>query len=584
MIQFLRSLLFNIVFFSYTAFICIFLLWSLLLSRYRAWQVYNAYFKSVYWLEVLILGLKVKVEGLEHLPEDGKYIVAAKHQSAHETMIFPLLLHDPAIIMKKGLMQIPLWGWYAKKAGMIGVDRGGRQKAIASIVEGSKRVFVDNRPLIMFPQGTRTQLTDTTLNRPYKGGIAKIYQQVHCPIVPAALNTGVFWGKNTFIKKAGTATIKFLPPIPPDLPPDEMMKKLEQAIEPESAKLVEEAQAKLRDDEFKNGVADIFGIITLLILLWSGYWLYMAKAVEHAMVDMRADMQQEGPVQVSFEDVSTSGYPFKIELNIKDIKVNAPTITANIPALTARAFPIPGYPITIESRAPITLTPLVKSQEQEFVIDYLGLEIENAVPPLFKNDSEPQSYFLKSMLLKSGMLTMRAFGNISLDEETMAHNGELVLILEGYEKYLQDMIEKDIMERAPAMFFLAMLKNQSEQWLEQARNDNRQDIPTLTQDAIIIPFNIRNNEIYAGMFKIGSLGAPLPRKSTPMIQDYIGDEPLNSKVPPAIQTHPELPNPPVDIDELMRQRDFESMGDNSLDTLLEESENLPPSPNAIRNE
>jgi len=581
MIQFFRSLIFNIVFFSYTTFICFFLVWSLFLSRFVAWKIYNAYFRSVYWLEVLILGLRVKVEGLENLPQDGKYIVASKHQSAHETMILPLLLNDPAIIMKKELMKIPFWGWYAKKAGMIGVDRGGRQKAIASIVEGSKRVFADNRPVIIFPQGTRTKLTDTTLNRPYKGGIAKIYQQLHCPVVPVALNTGVFWGRNSFIKKGGVATFKILPPIPADLPPDEMMKKLEQALEPESAKLVEEAQARLREDEFKNGVADIFGIITLLVALWSGYWLYMAKSVEHVMFDMHAEMQQESPVKISFDNLSTSGYPFKVALTIENLNIHAPHMQVTIPKLVARAFPLPGYPLTIESKTPITLhSASSPSQNEIFTIDYLGMEIAEAVPSLFSSDTA-LSYYLQSLILKSGHLTLRAFGEIFQAPESFAHNGELIVVLEGYQDYVDDLIEKRLIKRGPAMFFIAMLQNQSAQWLESARKQERRDIPLLTKDAIIIPLTIKDNEIFAGMFKLGMLGEPRPQTASD--EGETDDGSLQSKTPPAIQSHPRLPGKPIDIEELMNEQDFEEMQDNSMDSLFKESENLPPSPPSIRN-
>jgi 1-acyl-sn-glycerol-3-phosphate acyltransferase len=530
------------------------------------------YFKSVYWLEVLILGLRVKVEGQEHLPEDGKFIVAAKHQSAHETMIFPLLLNDPAIIMKKGLMQIPLWGWYAKKAGMIGVDRGGRQKAIASIVEGSKKVFADNRPLIIFPQGTRTDVGDTTRTRPYKGGIAKIYEQVSCPIVPAAINSGVFWGRNSFIKKSGTITIKFLPAIPANLPPSEMMEKLEQTLEPESARLVEEAQAKLADEEFKRGVSDIFGIITILIMLWSGYWLYMAKSVEHLMLDARTDLQ-DGPVKISYEGVGTSGYPAKIGLTIKDIRMDAPNIQVSMPELLAQAFPIPGYPLTIESKQPILIKPLLSGQKEEFVIDYLGMEVANAMPSLFQNESAQQSYYLKSLLLKSGKLTMRAFGTIAQDTETLAHNGELVVVLEGYNDYLNDMIDKGVAERTPTLFFLGMLQNQSEQWLEKARQQKRDDIPNLSKDALILPFTIQDNDVYAGMFKIGSLGKTLPRKSQNALDDI--DQELNPLIPPAPS------GKDINIDEFMQEEDLEAT---DMDTLLGESIDLPPSPDIIRNE
>lgn len=574
MIQFLRSLIFNILFYVYTTFTCLFLLWTLLLPEITAWRIYNMYFRGVYWLEVIILGLRIKVEGLENLPEDGRYIVAAKHQSAHETMIFPLLLNDPAIIMKKGLMQIPLWGWYAKKAGMIGVDRGGRQKAITSIVEGSKRIFAQNRPLIIFPQGTRTNVTDTTMNRPYKGGISKIYEQVNCPIVPAALNTGVFWGRNTFIKKSGVITFKFLPPIPAGLEPAEMMLKLEQSLEPESTKLAEKAQAQLEKDEFKHCVADIIGIITFLIALWSGYWLWSAKAVEHVMLDVQSDLEQ-GPLGITYKDVHMSGYPFHIKMDMRYVTMKTPNLNVYIPHLQASAFPIPGYPLTIESKSPIILKPHAFDRQNDiFTIDYMGMEIADAVPsPFHFAKNTTLSYHLHSMMIKSKDLTIRAFGEVSQDPQTMINNGEIIFILEGYQNYMSDMIANGYLDRAPTMFFVTMLQNQSTQWLKQARQEERKDIPNpLSQDAIIIPLSVRNNDLYAGMFKLGSL----PTSDTQ--QAISNDEKISP--PPIIQSHPRMPTPPIDIEELAKEQNF---GNTSMDTLYEESNDLPPAPNAIKN-
>ena len=172
--------------------------------------------------------------GTEHIP-DGPYILAAKHQSTWETMKLHLLVDDPAIIMKRELMLIPVWGWFAVKARMIPVHRGGRSKAIASIIEGAHRSSAQGRPLVIFPQGTRTAAGTF---RPYRVGVAAIYEALDLPVVPMALNSGVFWPRREFIKRSGTITVEFLPPIPPGLDRDAFLKRLEDELESATDRLV----------------------------------------------------------------------------------------------------------------------------------------------------------------------------------------------------------------------------------------------------------------------------------------------------------------------------------------------------------
>ena len=93
---------------------------------------------TIHFLERTILGLDYEIRGIENLPREGSYILAAKHQSAWETMKLHLLINDPAIILKRELLWVPIWGWYAAKAKMIAVDRSARGRAIASMVEGAK--------------------------------------------------------------------------------------------------------------------------------------------------------------------------------------------------------------------------------------------------------------------------------------------------------------------------------------------------------------------------------------------------------------------------------------------------------------
>ena len=238
MITFIRQILFNIAFYGGTILFCIILTPAMLLPRPIFIIGLNSYFKSVHLIEKYILGLDFEVRGKENIPATGSFIVAAKHYSAYETMKLHLLFFDPAIIMKKELSRIPLWGWLAMKAKMIFIDRGSREIALASIVAGAKRVEAEGRPLVIFPQGTRVALDDTPANKPYKGGIVRMYEATHQPILPLAMNSGIYWKKNAFFKTPGKVIFEFLPVIPSGLTGSDALAKLQTALETKSNELV----------------------------------------------------------------------------------------------------------------------------------------------------------------------------------------------------------------------------------------------------------------------------------------------------------------------------------------------------------
>ncbi|WP_158045966.1 lysophospholipid acyltransferase family protein [Skermanella pratensis] len=233
-----RSLLFNIAFFTWTTVCCFGLLWMLLLPRRQMVHVVEWYLRTIYFLERTILGLDYEVRGLENVPRNGSYILAAKHQSAWETMKLHLLIDDPAIILKRELLFLPIWGWYAAKARMIAVDRSARGRAIASMVEGAARIKSEGRPIVIFPQGTRTAVGRYL---PYRVGVAVLYKDLDLPIVPMALNSGVYWGRRSFRKHSGRVVVEFLPPIEPGLSREAALAELESRLETATDRLVMEA-------------------------------------------------------------------------------------------------------------------------------------------------------------------------------------------------------------------------------------------------------------------------------------------------------------------------------------------------------
>ncbi|MEE3625826.1 lysophospholipid acyltransferase family protein [Nitrospirillum sp. BR 11752] len=231
----LRSLVFNIVFYLWTTLWCFGLLWTLVVPhRTMIWGI-RGYMRTLNFWERVIIGLKYEVRGREHLPTSGAFLVGAKHQSMWETMKLHLLMDDPAIVLKKELTYIPIWGWYAAKARMIAVDRGKRGAAIQSLLKGAKERVAEGRPIVIFPQGTRTAVGAW---RPYKVGIALLYENLGVPLVPMALNSGLFWPRHKFLRRPGTIVIEFLPPIPPGLSKEAALAQLEAVLETATDRLV----------------------------------------------------------------------------------------------------------------------------------------------------------------------------------------------------------------------------------------------------------------------------------------------------------------------------------------------------------
>lgn len=245
---FIRQILFNILFYSLTVVLCFVLLPFTLLPRRPYVFFLTLYFKFVHILEKYILGLDFIIRGSENIPKDGAFIVAAKHYSAYETMKPHVLFHDPAIIMKNELKYIPIWGWLAVKAKMIFIDRSSGEKALRSIIEGAKRIKSEGRPLVIFPQGTRVDISDTSETKPYKNGVVRVYEATNLPILPLAMNSGLFWKKKAFFKYPGCVIFEFLPLIPPGLKSTEAMHLLKECIETNSARLVNE-ELELRRKE-----------------------------------------------------------------------------------------------------------------------------------------------------------------------------------------------------------------------------------------------------------------------------------------------------------------------------------------------
>jgi len=229
----LRSLLFNLLFALWTAFIFIVSLPTLVMPLAAAWWMGGLWVRGALLLLRATVGLGHRVHGAEHRGA-GPAIYAAKHQSAWDTLVFPLLLDKPAYVLKQELIRVPLFGAYLKQCGMIPVDRQGGGSALKQMLRAARAAVAQGRSILIYPEGTRTPPGE---RRPYQPGVAALYGDLGIPVVPVVLNSGLFWGRRAFNKRPGTITIEFLPPIAPGLPRREFMQELQSRMEDASERL-----------------------------------------------------------------------------------------------------------------------------------------------------------------------------------------------------------------------------------------------------------------------------------------------------------------------------------------------------------
>ena len=245
-----RSLLFNVYFFALTTF-GLFTYWLLLpLPRAMLQDAVRLWQRLVFGGLKVLCGLEWEVRGRDRVPE-GAVVFACKHQSAWDTMAFYALVADPAYVLKKELLGIPFWGWYAAKTRQIVVDRRAGMRALKDVAAQARDRLAAGRQVVIFPQGTRVP---AGAHRPYQpgayaiaqaaGGIARAERTTEVPVFPVALNSGLFWGRRSFLKHPGTITVEILEPMPEGLARKAFMAELEQRIEQASNRLAAEARER----------------------------------------------------------------------------------------------------------------------------------------------------------------------------------------------------------------------------------------------------------------------------------------------------------------------------------------------------
>ncbi|HTT81490.1 MAG TPA: lysophospholipid acyltransferase family protein [Stellaceae bacterium] len=236
----LRSLAFNIAFYVMTIAIGLVALPVLLAPRRQVMRFGRFWAACVLVLLRWLTGLSGAVQGREHVPA-GACLIAMKHQSMWDTLMLPVVLGDPAVVIKRELLFVPFYGWYAARAGSIFIDRSAGAAALRRMVAAARRAAAAGRPVVIFPQGTRTA---PGAQMPYQPGVAALYQALRLPLVPAAVNSGRLWGRRGFVKRPGRITMQFLEPIMPGLARREVMAQLEDRIETATAALEADAAAR----------------------------------------------------------------------------------------------------------------------------------------------------------------------------------------------------------------------------------------------------------------------------------------------------------------------------------------------------
>ena len=151
------------------------------------------------------------------------------------------------MIIKRELLWLPLYGWYASRAGSIAIDRRGGAGALRRMVAAARKAVSAARPIVIFPEGTRTAPGQ---HLTYQPGVAALYQALAVPLVPAAVNSGLYWGRRSVAKRPGRIVLSFIEPIPPGLPRREMMVELEARIERTTRELEREAAGRAERAEF----------------------------------------------------------------------------------------------------------------------------------------------------------------------------------------------------------------------------------------------------------------------------------------------------------------------------------------------
>ena len=231
----IREIIFKIFFYFGTFLICIIFIPALFLPKKII--LFGGRILG-HWIKIclaIILSVKIEVKGKENIPKGNNYFIACLHQSLIETFFLQVIFNNPIFILKKELLKIPIFGWHLKKIGSISIDRDKVTRENLGFYDKiAKEINETHRPLIIFPQATRTNIDDKL---PFKKGVSKIYEKLNFLCLPVALNSGKVWPKSGKLSFNKTITISILQQMPEDLDPKEFLQRLENELYNELEKI-----------------------------------------------------------------------------------------------------------------------------------------------------------------------------------------------------------------------------------------------------------------------------------------------------------------------------------------------------------
>lgn len=423
-----------------------------------------------HFLERSILGLDFEVRGHENLPE-GACIIAAKHQSAYETTKLHILLEDPAIILKKELLKIPLWGLYLAKSDVIAIDRSSPKAAIESIQKGALRMKEQGRQIVIFPQGTRVATHVTAKDRPYKIGVVRVQEATNLPIIPLAMNSGVFWPRNSWFKKPGKIVFEFLPPVQPGNDAGKTLSALQDKLENRSDRLMEEGRYQLSTRRKKNWKIPAAIIACLMVLAYTANWMIAANLIVENINRNFDNLEKQGFIKFTRRpEPVISGFPGKLRLELGKLEILSPAGTISAESIHAASWPFFRMPIAAEIRQ--------AQIKQRYWLGPVNFEsIRATIRPWSK------SFNLIDSEVHRGEFTARANGQVNLENEG---DPQILInfILENEEAFIKELQEKEIIHQQQAIIaattFSGLKRNGATQF-------------TLTS---------RGNAVYMGPFKL----------------------------------------------------------------------------------
>ena len=224
----IRNFLFTFFFFTGILFICLIFLPGIFLPKKIV--LFGGKIMG-YWMSFclqIFLSTKIIIKGKENIIKNKKFFIAASHQSMFETFFLQTIFDSPVFILKKELLMIPIFGWYLKKIDSISIKRNKISKENLSFFDDiSKQINSSDRPLIIFPQGTRLLPEDRT---PFKKGSSRIYETLKISCQPIAINSGNTWPKKGLRKINTVLTISILKSIEPGLEKEIFLRELENVI------------------------------------------------------------------------------------------------------------------------------------------------------------------------------------------------------------------------------------------------------------------------------------------------------------------------------------------------------------------